>query len=136
MPKMVLKTTLLTVNANDLSNWCKKAEYTAEVEEKDVSVFASLGWTEVIGGMGKTGLSVSFINDLSAGLLDAIMWPLIGMVVPWTLKASSGTVTTSNPLYGGNLLVKSWTPIAGGPGDVNEASYSWPGSGAPTRVTV
>jgi hypothetical protein len=136
MAKMVLKTTLLTVNAVDHSPWCKKAELTIEVEEKDVSTFASLGWTEVLGGMGKTGLAVSYINDMAAAALDSVMWPLIGLVVPWTLKATNAAVSTSNPLYGGNILIKSWTPIAGGPGDVNESSYTWPGSGAPTRVTV
>ena len=136
MAKMVLKTALLTLNAVDMSPWCKKAEYTAEVEEKDVSTFASLGWTEVLGGMGKVGLSVAFINDLANGQLDSILWPLLGLVVPFTLKASSAAVSTSNPLYGSSVLIKSLTPIAGGPGDVNESSYSWPGSGAPTRVTV
>jgi hypothetical protein len=136
MPLMVLTTSVLTINANSLAGNCSKMEVTAEVEEKDVTVFTSLGWKEVLGGIksGNVGLTVK--NDLAAAALDSIMWPLFGLVVPWTAKATSAAVSTSNPLYSGSLLVKNWTPITGSPGDVNEASFTYPTSGAITRATV
>lgn len=136
MPLMVLSTAVLTVNANNLAQWCSKTEITAEVEEKDVTVFTSLGWKEVLGGLKSGNIAATLKNDLAASALDAIMWPLFGTVVPWTAKATSAAVGTSNPLYSGSLLVKNWTPITGSPGDVNEASYTWPTSGAITRATV
>lgn len=136
MPLMVLTTTVLTVNANNLAQWNSKAEVTAEVEEKDVTVFTSLGWKEVLGGLKSGNVAVTLKQDFAAAALDSIMWPLFGLVVPWTAKATSAAVSATNPQYGGNLLVKNLTPITGSPGDVNEASYTWPTSGPITRATV
>lgn len=136
MPLMVLSTAVLTVNANNLAQWNSKTEITAEVEEKDVTVFTSLGWKEVLGGIKSGNVAVTLKNDFAASALDSIMWPLFGLVVPWSAKATSAAVSTTNPLYSGNLLVKNLTPITGSPGDVNEASYTWPTSGAITRATV
>lgn len=136
MPLMVLTTSLLSINANALAQWCSKMEVTAEVEEKDVTVFTSLGWKEVLGGIKSGNVAATLKNDFAVAALDSIMWPLFGTVVPWTAKATSGANSTSNPQYSGSLLVKNWTPISGSPGDVNEASYTWPTSGAISRATT
>lgn len=136
MPLMVLTTSVLTINANSMAQWNSKMEVTAEVEEKDVTVFTSLGWKEVLGGIKSGNVALTVKNDFAASALDSIMWPLFGTVVPWTAKASSAAVSSSNPLYSGSLLVKQWTPITGSPGDVNEASYTYPTSGAITRAIV
>lgn len=136
MPKMVLKSTYFAVNAVDRSAWCSKAELTAEVEEKDVTTFASGGWVELLGGLFKAQLAITFKNSLAVAELDDTMWPLLGTVVTFGLRATSAGVGTSNPLYSGSLLVKSWTPITGAPGDVNEASYTYPTSGIVLRTTA
>jgi hypothetical protein len=136
MPLMVLTSALLTVNANDLRQWCSKLEVTQEVEEKDVTVFLSLGWKEVLGGIKSGSVAATLKNDFAAAALDSIMNPLFGTVVPWTAKSQNAAVSVTNPLYSGNLLVKNWTPISGSPGDVNEASYTWPTSGPVTRATT
>jgi hypothetical protein len=135
MPLMVLTTGILTINAVSLAANCSKMEVTAEVEEKDVTVFTSLGWKEVLGGIKSGNVALTVKNDLAAAALDQTMWGLFGTVVPWTAKATSGANSTSNPQYTGSLLVKNWTPITGSPGDVNEASYTYPTSGAIVRLT-
>jgi hypothetical protein len=135
MPLMVLTQALLTVDANDLRQWCSKLEVSAEVEEKDVTVFLSLGWKEVIGGIKSGQVAATLKNDMAAAALDSILWPLLGNTVPWTARASNAAIGTSNPQYSGNLLLKNLTPISGGVGDVNEASYTWPTSGAIARAT-
>lgn len=134
MPLMVLTAAALTINANDLRQYCSKLEISAEVEEKDVTVFTSLGWKEVLGGLKSGNLAMTLKNDLAAAALDSIMWPLFGSVVPWTGKASNAATGTSNPIYSGSCLIKNWTPITGSPGDVNEASYTYPTSGAIVRA--
>jgi hypothetical protein len=136
MPLMVLTAAQLVVNSQDLRQWCSKFEFTAEVEEKDVTVFLSLGWKEVIGGIRSGNIAATLKNDMAAAALDSLMWPQLGNVVPWTGKASNAATGTSNPIYSGNLLLKNWTPISGGVGDVNEASYTWPTSGVVSRATA
>lgn len=133
---MVLTAAYLSLNASDLSSYTFKVELTAEVEEKDVTVFTSLGWKAVLGGLKSAGLAISWKNDITAAALDSILWPLFGTVVAFEVRASQSAVSTSNPKYTGSVLIKTLSPIAGSVGDVNEQSVTYPTSGAVTRATA
>ncbi|MFY1669493.1 hypothetical protein ACN27G_05995 [Plantactinospora sp. WMMB334] len=135
MTLMVLKAAYLELNSVDVSGNASKIEITAEVEEKDVTTFASNGWKEVLGGIASGQLAWTAKNDTGSGELDEDMWALLGQVVTWEARVSNGSVSTSNPAFSGSVLVKNWTPIAGSVGDVNEASYTWPTSGVVSRAT-
>lgn len=135
MPKMVLLAAYVNINANDLSDNAAKIELTAEVEEKDVTTFGSLGWKVVLGGLKSGGLALDFKQDFAATKLDSIMWPLFGTVVPFEVRADQAAVGTSNPKYTGNLLIKEWKPISGQVGDDASVGVSYPTSGAITRAT-
>lgn len=136
MPKMVLTAAYVAINGADRSGDLNKAELTAEVEEKDITTFKSLGWKEVTGGLKSGSLALSFKNDLAATAVDEIMWGLFGTVVSFEVRASQAVVGAANPKYTGSCLIKSWTPIAGAPGDVNEANHTFPTSGAVVRATA
>lgn len=135
MPKMVLLAQHLTLNGNDLKSFTRKAELTVEVEDKDVTTYASLGWKEVLGGLKSGELGVEFLQDFAASQLDAIMWPLLGTVVPFVVRADQGAVSTSNPSYSGNVLIKGWNPIEGSVGDEASVSLTFPTSGVVSRTT-
>ncbi|MEU5769797.1 phage tail tube protein [Streptomyces asoensis] len=136
MPKMVLLAQYLSINANVLNAFTKKAEITVEVEDKDVTTYASLGWKEVLGGLKSGELGCEFLQDFAATQLDAIMWPLLGSVVPFEVRADQAAVGTSNPKYTGNILIKAWNPLEGSVGDEATVGVSFPTSGAVTRATV
>lgn len=136
MAKMVLTAAYLSIGGTDLSAYCSKIELSAEVEEKDVTTYASLGWKEVLGGLKSGGLAVGFKNDVAAAALDSIMWPLFGTVVAFEARASQTAVGASNPKYTGSALINGWSPIAGSVGDVNEQDQTFPTSGAVTRATA
>lgn len=136
MAKMVLKAAFLSIQSNSLQTWLSKAELTTEVDEKDVTTFASLGWKEVLGGLASGTLAASFKQDVAAGALDDIMWPMFGLVVPFVARVSDAAVGASNPNWTGDVLIKQWTPISGSPGDVAELSVSWPTSGQVSRATT
>ncbi|MET9301784.1 phage tail tube protein [Micromonospora aurantiaca] len=136
MPKMVLKAAYVSLNGTDLSSYTSKIELKTEVEEQDVTTFASAGWTELIGGLASGELSLGFKQDVAASALDATMWPLFGTVVPFEVRLTNSAVGTSNPKYTGNVLIKEWTPIAGSVGDVAEMDVSYPTSGAVGRATA
>jgi hypothetical protein len=135
---MVLLAAHLTLAGNDLSDRCSKIELTAEIEDKDVTTFASLGWKEVLGGLASGTLAIQFKNDYAATEVDSIMWPLFLTRTPQTfaVRADNAAVGTSNPSYSGSVLIKEWKPIAGAVGDVAEAEVSYPTSGAVTRATA
>lgn len=136
MPKMVLLAEYLSINANVLNSYCNKAELAVEVEDKDVTTYTSLGWKEVLGGLKSGELGTEFKQDFAAAALDSIMWPLLGTVVPFEVRADQAAVGTSNPKYTGSILIKSWNPLTGGVGDEASVSVSFPTSGAVTRATV
>ncbi|MFJ8081964.1 phage tail tube protein [Streptomyces sp. NPDC096205] len=136
MAKMVLLAQYLSINGTVLNSYTKKAELTVEVEDKDVTNYASLGWKEVLGGLKSGELSVEFLQDFAASQLDSIMWPLLGTVVAFEVRADQAAVGTSNPKYSGSILIKGWNPIEGGVGDEATVSLSFPTSGAVARATV
>lgn len=136
MPKMVLLAQFVSINATDLSAYNNKGELAVEVEEKDVTTYASLGWKEVLGGLKSGTLGLEFKQDFAATKLDAIMWPLLGTVVPFVVRADQAAVSTSNPQYSGNILIKAWNPLTGSVGDDASVSVSYPTSGAVTRATA
>lgn len=136
MAKMVLLAQFLSINGTTLNSYTKKAELTVEVEDKDVTNYASLGWKEVLGGLKSAELSAEFLQDFAASQLDAIMWPLLGTVVPFEVRADQAAVGASNPKYTGNILIKGWNPIEGSVGDEATVSLSFPTSGAVTRATA
>lgn len=136
MAKLVLTAAFLSLNGVDRSSWTSKAELAVEVEEKDVTVFTSAGWKESLGGLKSGNVAVTFKNDMAASQLDELMWALLGTVVTFEVRASGSARSTSNPGYTGSVLVNSWTPITGSPGDVNENSYTFPTSGAVARQTT
>ena len=136
MPKMVLLAQYLSINSNVLNTYTRKAELTTEVEEKDVTTYASLGWKEVLGGIKSGELGCEFLQDVAAAALDSIMWPLLGQVVPFEVRADQAAVGTSNPKYTGSILISGWNPITGSVGDENTVSLNFPTSGAVVRATA
>ncbi|GGZ80249.1 phage tail tube protein [Streptomyces echinoruber] len=135
MPKMVLLAQYLSINGQTLTTYTKKAELSVEVEDKDVTTYASLGWKEVLGGLKSGELGCEFLQDFAASQLDAIMWPLLGTVVPFEVRADQGARSPSNPGYTGNILINGWNPIEGSVGDEATVSLGFPTSGAVTRAT-
>lgn len=136
MAKLVLLAAFVSLNANNLSEFTRKAELSVEVEDKDVTTYTSLGWKELLGGLKSGELGLEFLQDVAATKLDSIMWPLLGTVVPFEVRLDQAVVGASNPKYTGSVLIKSWNPIEGSVGDEASVSVSYPTSGAVVRAIV
>lgn len=136
MAFMVLTAEYISLAANDLKAYCNKAELSVEVEEKDVTTYASAGWKEMIGGLKSGELGLEFKTDFAASALDSILWPLFGTVIAFEVRPTQSAVGTSNPKWTGNVLVKELKPISGGVGDEASQSVSFPTTGAVTRATA
>lgn len=136
MTAMVLTSAYVAVAGVSVSNRCKKIEITVEVDEKDVTTFASAGWKEVLGGIKSGGLAMSFNNDNTDDDLDEDFWGYFGTLQTFEVRPTSAAVGVTNPKFTGSVLVKELKPIAGGVGDVNEFDVTWPTSGAVTRATA
>jgi hypothetical protein len=130
----VLTDAYISINSNVVSDHGNKVEIPIKVEDKDATTFGQT-WKVRRGGLKDGNLNITFLNDYVAANLDDIMWALIGTVVAFEIRATSGSVTTSNPKYTGNILIQEWKPISGKVGDLVEVDVSFPTSGTVTRAT-
>lgn len=135
MAKFVLTAERIFVNTQDLSAFCSKAELTISAEVKDDTNYASGGWKEELAGLKQGKLALEFYNDFTAGALDALMWPLLGTVVTFSVAGSNAAVGVNNPYYEGSILISDWNPITGKVGDVDTSSVTYQSSGVVTRRT-
>jgi hypothetical protein len=139
MPAMVLTAAYVNITGpGSIHDHLSKAELTADIEEKDVTTFASLGWKEFTGGLKSGQLSFTFLADYAAGNLDSTFWTifLAGVPVAFEVRATQSAVSTSNPKYTGLVLPKALKMISGTVGDVAGGDNAWTTSGAITRATA
>lgn len=135
MAKKVLLDAQLSINGTDLTDWCSKVEVEDQFEEKETTTHGSGGAKEYLAGLESGTVSITFKNDYTAGQLDDIMWALRRQVVSFAARADGDAVSANNPQYQGDILINSWTPLAGSVGDVAEVEVQYPLSGPLDRVT-
>lgn len=133
MSKFVLFAAYVNVNATDLSAYGASAQLPIDVADEDTTTFGSGGWKEAIGGLKSGTFKVKFKQDMAAAALDSIMWPLLGTVVAFELRATQSARSTSNPGYTGNVLITKWIPLSGDVGKVVEVDVDWKVTGAVAR---
>jgi hypothetical protein len=123
------------LNAGDLSAHIKSSTLTVDVNPLDTTDFASLGWTEAIGGLKSGTLVINFQDDVVAASIDSILWPLLGTVVTFEVRATSAVVGASNPKYTGSVLINQ-ASIGGAVGELAMKNLSFPTTGTVTRAVA
>ena len=137
MAKYVVTTNKVTLNSQDISSSCARAELVINAAEVDVTDFGSAGWTEVIGGLKSGTVSLDFHSDFGAGAVSALLEDLVGTIGTVTLVAGNGTApSATTPRYTATVMINSFTPIAGAVGDLSTFSVSFPTTGAVSYATA
>jgi len=136
MAKQVLLNEFVSLNGVDRSGFVTSAELSIESEAKEITNYGSAGWKEFLGGLKSGELKIKFLQDVAASQIDSVMFPLLGTVVPFVVRANSSAVGVGNPQYSGSILVTGWNPIEGSIGDEATVSVSYVTSGAITRATA
>lgn len=137
MAVYVFTTSKVTVNSVDLSDHVKKVTLKTSADEKDTTAMqAAGGYRTRLGGLLDYQLDIEFNQDFAAGKVDATFFPILGTVVPFTVKRDVGANSVTNPEYQGNILVKEYAPLDGAVGDLGVSVVSFPGSGLLTRAVV
>ncbi|MBL7492521.1 hypothetical protein [Frankia sp. AgW1.1] len=111
MATTILVAQVITIAGHDFSVYASKGELSAEAEDKDVTTHGSGGWKEHAGGLKDGEVALEFFQDFAN--LDAVMWPLLGTVQTFTMRANSGAISATNPQYSGSLFIKQWNPLSG-----------------------
>ncbi len=137
MAKFIATGTKVTLNGNDLSSSCARAELVINAAEVTTTDFGSAGWTEVIGGLKSGQVSLDFHADYGTGAVSRIFQPLVGTIGTVTVIAANGTAASqSTPAYTATVLINSFTPVSGAVGDLSTFSVTFPTTGEVTYATA
>jgi hypothetical protein len=125
----------ITVNAVNMSPMITSVSLKVQADELEDTAFGDT-YRSRLGGLKDWSVDIDFNQDFAAAQVDATLFPLLGTVVTVTVKATSAANSATNPQYSGSVLVKEYTPLDGGVGDLAKTSVSWPGAGTLTRLIV
>jgi hypothetical protein len=124
----------VTIGTTVLSSSIASVTLDITTDEVETTAFGSSYRTR-IGGLKDASVSLDFHQDFGAGAVDSLLFPLMGSTVAVAIAPTSGTITSSNPLYSFSALVTQYQPYAGAIGDLATFSVTWPVSGEVTRAT-
>ena len=137
MAKYVVAGTSVTFNDSDISGSVARCELVINAAEVDTTDFGSNGWTEVVGGLKSGSVSLDFHSDFGAGGVSSLLQDLVGTIGTVTVIAANGTAASATtPSYTAEVLVNSFTPIAGAVGDLATFSVTFPTSGEVSYATA
>lgn len=137
MAKYVVAGTTVTFNGTDISGSVARAEIVINSAEVDTTDFGSDGWTEVVGGLKSGSVSLDFHSDYGVGAISNLLADKVGSIGTVTVIAANGTApSATTPEWTAEVLVNSFTPIAGAVGDLATFSVSFPTTGAVTKATA
>lgn len=137
MAKFIATGTQVTLNGSDISSSCARAELVINAAEVTTTDFGSAGWTEVIGGLKSGQVSLDFHSDFGVGAVSALFQDLVGTIGTVTVIAANGTAASATtPEYTAEVLINSFTPIAGAVGDLSTFSVTFPTTGAVSYATA
>jgi len=126
----------------DLTDHVTSLTINRQFDELDVSAMGATGHS-YIAGLESSTISVDFLNDDATAQVMTTLNALVGTNAKFKIlqtttpgSPSTGTVSATNPLYSGLVLVNKLTPVAGKVGDVAVQSLTFTVSGAITVATT
>jgi hypothetical protein len=125
----------ITVNAVNMSPMITSVSLKIQADELEDTAFGDT-YRSRLGGLKDWSVDIDFNQDFATSQVDQTLFPLLGTVITVTVKATSAANSATNPQYSGSVLVKEYTPLDGGVGDLAKTSVSWPGAGTLTRLIV
>jgi hypothetical protein len=126
----------------DLTDHVTSLTINRQFDELDVTAMGATGHA-FIAGLESSTISVDFLNDDATAQVMTTLNALVGTNAKFKIlqtttpgTPSTGTVSATNPLYSGLVLVNKLTPVAGKVGDVAVQSLTFTVSGAITVATT
>ncbi|MFJ9413042.1 hypothetical protein ACIRPT_02610 [Streptomyces sp. NPDC101227] len=126
MAKFVLKNCRVEVNGIDFSDHVSSATVHLEKDDVDTTSFSGSG-REVVAGLKKEKITISFQQDFAAASVDATLWPLYNNETEFTVKVrpTSSAISATNPEYSATCVLLSYEPLAGKVGDLSDTSVDF-----------
>jgi len=138
MSKISLTDAVVKINSVDLSQWAFNVDLHLEKEKLETSGFNSAGAKSFIPGAKDEEFIVSFRQDFAASAVDATLWPLYsgGTAFPISVQPTSGSTTSTNPLYSGTANLYEYHPLDAAFGEVANTQVTFSVTGGISRSTA
>ena len=125
MASLALTDARVEINSVDMSQYVTSVQLPVEYEELDDTAFHDSAHSR-IGGLQDSKLGLKFNQDFANSTLDSVIWAIRNTVVTVKVRATSGSITTSNPEYVGSYLVSQWNPFGNSVGELATVDVTWP----------
>jgi hypothetical protein len=135
MASLVLLNCKVVVGAVDISVYVQGVTLNYEAEAVKETRMGNV--TEVNkGGVKKWGGSIQFKQDYADGLIDEIVFPLIGTTGTFSGVPVNATVSPDNPNYTGTALFTGYGPISGAHGELAKGTLAFVSAGDLSRAVA
>ena len=126
MAKHIIYNASVTLNAVDLSDHCKKVEFTVETNGQDAAAMADIEDYEMPGTRKVSPITIEFYQDYAASKVHQTLIAL------WTARTSfnvvvkpdSAAAASTNPQFTVSCFLKSLPVVSGSRGDAHMASVT------------
>ena len=122
----------------DLTNHVQSITINRNFDELEVTAMGSSG-RQYVAGLEVSTIAVDFLNDDATASVMQTLNTLVGTNAQFKIcqttspgTPSTATISATNPLYTGLVLVNKLTPVAGKVGDIAMQSLTFTVSGAIT----
>ena len=126
----------------DLSNHVKSVTINRTFDELEVTAMGDTGH-KFVAGLEASTIAVDFFNDTATASVLQTLNTLVGTSAAFkilqTVTAGSpttGTISATNPLYSGLVLVNKLTPVNGTVADISMQSLTFTVNGAITVAST
>ena len=124
------------INSVDLSDHVKSITLNRTFDELEVTAMGDSAH-KFVKGLEASTLTLSFLNDDSAGSVLATLQSAWGTTVTAALIQTKGTaVSATNPLYSMSILVNKTTDINGAVGDISTQDITFTVNSAVTVAST
>ena len=126
----------------DLSNHVKSVTINRTFDELEVTAMGDTGH-KFVAGLEASSIAIDFFNDTAAASVLQTLNTLVGQSANFkicqTVTAGSpttATISATNPLYSGLVLVNKLTPVNGTVADISMQSLTFTVNGAITVAST
>ena len=126
----------------DLTNHVQSITINRNFDELEVTAMGSSG-RQYVAGLETSTIAIDFLNDDATASVMQTLNSLVATNAAFKIcqttvagSPSTATISATNPLYTGLILVNKLTPVAGKVGDISMQSLTFTVSGAITVAST
>ena len=126
----------------DLTNHVQSITINRNFDELEVTAMGSSG-RQYVAGLETSTIAIDFLNDTATSSVLQTLNTLVGTTAAFKIcqttvagSPSTATISATNPLYTGLVLVNKLTPVSGKVGDISMQSLTFTVSGAITVAST